>query len=111
MMYLDGEEYGQSHSDMGSEDEYQEAVTPSPEPSPEPEPLAAAALAVSNPAAAGVRHMPSLDYGDGMVGLDRHSEFSQLDKATAARFSGIKVEDALLLLSFHQHMLHIVHSN
>jgi Homeodomain len=78
-------------SDMGSDDEYQEAVTPSPEPSPPPPahpPI---------PSAVPIRLHPVVN----------PVSYPELDKASAARFSGIKLDDALLLLSFHhQHIAH-----
>jgi len=78
------------HSADNSEDEYQEAVTPSPEPSPSPPPTA-------------VSHPPSRleppSFSDQPYPI-------QLDKASEQRFAGIKVEDALLLLMFHRHIVH-----
>lgn len=77
------------HSDIGSEDEFQEAVT-SPEHSPPP------SLSVSNPRS----------------GLSRSEHFqdllchAEIDKAWVEQYSGIKVEDALLLLSFHRYIVH-----
>jgi hypothetical protein len=93
-MDLDGDEYDghhKPHSDNFSEDEHEEAVTPSPESSPSP---------LSPTFAAALHH-----HLHGGLGL-RAVEAAELDKATAARYSGIKVEDALLLLSFHQHVVH-----
>ncbi|PFH52300.1 hypothetical protein AMATHDRAFT_57354 [Amanita thiersii Skay4041] len=76
-------------SDMGSDDEYQEAVTPSPGPSP----LVAATSASSR------------------VSFDKQStvnisSYPELEKTTKTQFPGIRIEDALLLLSFHQHVVH-----
>ena len=81
-----------AHSDNGSEDEYQEAVTPSPGTSPSPPPKTS-------------------------VDSSRTSDYSryerptspypvQFDKVSEKQFSGVKVEDALLLLSFHHHIVH-----
>ncbi|KDR85651.1 hypothetical protein GALMADRAFT_234645 [Galerina marginata CBS 339.88] len=91
-MDLDGDDFDMhlAHSDNGSEDDYQEAVTPEPEPSPPPPP-------------ASVIH-PRNDYKSlETVNLPYPV---QLDKVSARQFSGVKVEDALLLLSFHHHIVH-----
>ncbi|KAJ3492647.1 hypothetical protein NLJ89_g11187 [Agrocybe chaxingu] len=80
-MDLDDYDMANVHSDNNSDDEYQEAVTPSPEPSPSPPP-------------------PSLD-------ILENFNFPypiEIDKASVKQFSGIRVEDALLLLSFHHHV-------
>jgi len=97
-MDLDGDDYEYSthghsahYSDAGSDDEYQEAVTPSPEPSLSPPP-SATRVRVGGLSASG-------------MAIDRAS-YAEYEKATATRFSGIKIEDALLLLSFHQHIVH-----
>jgi len=79
------------HSDIGSEDEFQEAVTPSPEQSLSPPPPS-----VTNPRS-GVS--PSENFHH----LLCHAE---VDKAWVEQYSGIKVEDALLLLSFHRYIVH-----
>jgi hypothetical protein len=83
-----------AHSDNGSEEEHEEAVTPSPEPSPSP---------LSPPFTAALHH--NFHGGLGFHAIDPVG-YAELDKATAARYSGIKVEDALLLLSFHHHVVH-----
>jgi len=76
------------HSDIGSEDEYQEAVTPPSERSPLP-PLSVTRNGLS----------PSENF--------RHLLCNaEIDKAWVEQYSGIKVEDALLLLSFHRHIVH-----
>ncbi|KAJ7292832.1 homeodomain transcription factor [Mycena rebaudengoi] len=61
------------------DEEAQEAVTPSPSPSPAPSP---SHVHYFNPDSA---------------------DLAGLDQKTTARFSGIRVEDALLLLGFHRH--------
>ena len=71
------------HSDIGSEDEFQEAVTP-PEGSPLPPPS--------------VTNLRS--------GLSPSENFHHLLSHAEEQYSGIKVEDALLLLSFHRHIVH-----
>lgn len=86
--YDDDEMHG--HSDLGSEDEYQEAVTPSPEQSPSPPPTSAPS------------RIPMSRLGFTI----NPATYAELEKTTAIQFSGIKVEDALLLLSFHQHIVH-----
>ncbi|KAF8899208.1 hypothetical protein BD779DRAFT_1666920 [Infundibulicybe gibba] len=78
------------HSDLGSEDDYQEAVTPSPELSPSPPSVPASHMTLT-----------SLS-----VATFDHASYGQPEKVTATRFAGIKIEDALLLLSFHQHIVH-----
>ncbi|KAH9949395.1 homeobox-domain-containing protein [Amylocystis lapponica] len=81
-----GEEYMMyaGHSDVGSEEDVQEAVTPSPESSPAP------AVTARQPPPLGVR-------------IDSAS-YAELEKATA-KFHRVDVEDALLLLGFHHHVV------
>jgi hypothetical protein len=98
MMDLDGDDYGYAmhhghgahYSDLGSDEEYQEAVTPSPEPSLSPPP-SATRLTLGGLSPSGMA-----------MAIDRAS-YAEYEKA---RFSGIKIEDALLLLSFHQQYVH-----
>jgi hypothetical protein len=78
------------HSDIGSEDEFEEVVTPSPERSPSPSP------SVTNP-------RNGLSPSENFQHLLCHAE---IDKAWVQQYSGIKVEDAVLLLSFHRHIVH-----
>lgn len=73
------------HSDIGSEDELEEAVTPSPERSPSANPR------------------NGLSPSENFQHLLCHAE---IDKAWVEQYSGIKVEDAVLLLSFHRHIVH-----
>lgn len=78
------------HSDIGSEDEFQEAVTPPSGQSPSPPP------SITN-------SRSGLSPSENFHHLLSHAE---IDKAWIEQYSGIKVEDALLLLSFHQHIVH-----
>lgn len=82
-------------SDAGTDDEeYQEAVTPSPEPSPLPHPPTTV-LPTPRPHQIDVRggiNISSIDY-------------DRLEKIPG-RLSGVRVEDALLLLGFHHHIVH-----
>ncbi|KAM6498623.1 homeodomain transcription factor [Amanita muscaria] len=71
-MELDDDHY-LHHSDVGSDEEYQEAITPSPEP---------------------LTHSKS-----------DLSSYPGLDKLSLTQYHGVKIEDALLLLSFHQHVM------
>lgn len=83
-------------SDVGSDDDYQEVLTPSPDSSPSPPPVAAAdaTASISTVGTMSSNTVPDSTY---------HAE---LEKVSATRYSGIKIEDALLLLSFHQHVVH-----
>lgn len=98
--------------DERSEDEFQEAVTPFTDVSSSPPPNKR-----SRP------HLPVHDGTEPMdVGLVEPSAFQDLRKVVgmapvggpsdydlgmnAMTCSGVKVEDALLLLSFHQHVVH-----
>ncbi|KAG5718697.1 Zinc finger homeobox protein 3 [Termitomyces sp. T112] len=85
-----------AHSDIGSEDEFQEAVTPPPEPVSDP-----TAAATSTPPSSSSR----MAISELTLAIDSAS-YAELEKATATQYSGIKIEDALLLLSFHQHIMH-----
>lgn len=92
------EEYDGVQSDVGSEDEYQEAVTPSPDASPSP-PLSTikAASAKSH------HHHQSHHPRDVIDMVVDPVSYTQSEKGTATEL-GVKVEDALLLLSFHKHV-------
>ena len=87
------------HSDIGSDDEYQEAVTPplgsSPSPSPKPSFVPAPFIAPPAP------HHVAVGAG---MDIDP-VKYAELQKIPG-RISGVKVEDALLLLSFHHHVVH-----
>ncbi|KAF8640904.1 hypothetical protein AX17_000552 [Amanita inopinata Kibby_2008] len=87
-MELDETYYEVRQSDVGSDDEYQEAVTPSPEP------LLSTA---TEPARVSIGAQSS---------ASDLSSCTDLEKTPTAEFPGVRVEDALLLLSFHQHVVH-----
>jgi hypothetical protein len=71
------------HSDIASDDdEYQEASSPEPP-------------AAMPPHYIRMGHHRMVD-----------PTCTNLDKSTAPRFSDIKLDDALLLLSFHRHIVH-----
>lgn len=78
-----------AHSIDNSDDEYPEAVTPEPSLSPLPASLSSQSI--------------STDAKLEML-LSRLPCPVEIDKASAERFPGIRVEDALLLLSFHHHI-------
>lgn len=82
-------------SDIGSDDDYQEALTPSPDNSPSPVPGANAATTLPT---VGSMHDYSL--------FPDSAYYAELEKVSATQYSGIKIEDALLLLSFHHHVVH-----
>jgi hypothetical protein len=76
--------------DAGTDDEeYQEALTPSPEPSP-----LTTLLPTSRP------HQMDVRGGINISPI----EYDRLEKIPG-RLSGVRVEDALLLLSFHHHIV------
>jgi len=77
-MELDDCDHEHRHSDVISDDEYPEAVTPSSEPLP-----------------------PSV----ATIKTDL-SSYPGLDKLSMTQYHGVKIEDALLLLGFHQHAVH-----
>ena len=82
-------------SDAGTDDEeYQEAVTPSPEPSPIPH-LPTTVMPTPRP------HQIDVRPGINLSPID----YDRLEKVPG-RLSGVKVEDALLLLGFHHHIVH-----
>lgn len=83
-------------SDIGSDDDFQEVLTPSPGNSPSPPPVATPVRITNIPS---VRNRPNNTVLD-------QAYYTELEKISATRYSGIKVEDALLLLSFHQHIVH-----
>ncbi|KAG7452158.1 uncharacterized protein BT62DRAFT_926379 [Guyanagaster necrorhizus] len=89
MDYEEGPHPTVAHSDdIGSDEEIQEAVTPSPSPSPPP------------------RTMPSPPRQPLAVPLDALINCVELERATMKFTSGIKAEDAFLLLSFQQQYVH-----
>jgi len=90
-----------SYSDMGSDEDYQqEAVTPSPDPSPSPALIAS--LSTRQPKrASGLKQSHPRDISLTSATLS----YAEMEKATAKFQTGVKVEDALLLLSFHHHVV------
>jgi len=80
-------------SDIGSDEDYNEVLTPSPDNSPSPPPVAAADTATT---------ATNMTIGN----MTSPAFYAELEKFSAARYSGIRIEDALLLLSFHQHVIH-----
>jgi hypothetical protein len=93
-MELDGYDYDMHgiHSDIGSEDEYQEPVTPPPEltPAPPSTPASSSRITISQ-----------------LTLSNEPASYAELEKISTTQYSpGIKIEDALLLLSFHHHIVH-----
>ncbi|KAF9567851.1 homeobox-domain-containing protein [Agrocybe pediades] len=82
-----------AHSDNGSEDDYQEAVTPSPDQSPSPPPPTTSVTKPVEQARNSYRPIENLN--------------PAYPTKVATSFKGINLDDAYLLLSFHQH--HVVH--
>ncbi|KAJ7293599.1 homeodomain transcription factor [Mycena rebaudengoi] len=78
-----------SDEDDEEEVEVQEAVTPSPSQSPSP---------TSSPS-----HARILGFTAAAALHEDIAEMADLDEKATARFSDIRVEDALLLLGFHRH--------
>lgn len=93
-MELDGYDYDMQgiHSDIGSEDECQEPVTPPPEPTRALPPTSASSSRIT---------ISQLTLSNEPV------SYAEPAKNPTAQYSpGIKIEDALLLLSFHHHIVH-----
>lgn len=93
-MELDGYDYDMQgiNSDIGSEDEYQEPVTPPPELTPAPSSTSASSSRIT---------ISQLTLSN------EPASYAELEKISTAQYSpGIKIEDALLLLSFHHHIVH-----
>ncbi|OCH95664.1 homeobox-domain-containing protein [Obba rivulosa] len=82
--------HSHSHSDMASDEDFQEAVTPSPSSTPPP-PVYAPVVSRAG------------DFKD--LGAVDALTYAELEKASAQFHTGVKVEDALLLLSFHKHVV------
>ncbi|CAL1694380.1 unnamed protein product [Somion occarium] len=87
-----------SHSDMGSEEDYQEAVTPPSEASP----LPPYARTVPHESKREIVHHPSPR--EISLSVDALT-YAEMEKATAKFQTGVRVEDALLLLSFHHNLV------
>lgn len=116
-MDLDDEDTMEFDVDERSEEDFQEAVTPGMSPSPPPQKRIRAHVPHPMPRVGniGVESMG--------VGLIEPAAFQELEMAVGmsagpseyvnadtgmhtTTFSGVKIEDALLLLSFHQHVVH-----
>ncbi|KAI0068046.1 hypothetical protein BV25DRAFT_1834364 [Artomyces pyxidatus] len=90
-----------AHSDVGTDDEeYQEAVTPSPPPSPRRPGFIPASFS-PRPRR---NRTTVLDVDVGGMDIDSVN-YSRVEKIPE-RLTGVRVEDALLLLGFHQHISH-----
>ncbi|KAG5645355.1 hypothetical protein DXG03_006417 [Asterophora parasitica] len=96
-MELDGDDYDmhEIHSDIGSEDEFQEAVTPPPESAPP--------LPTSTPVSSSSRMAISE-----LTSTITPEPYAELEKVsvTQTQYPAIKLEDALLLMNFYQHIVH-----
>ncbi|TFK41900.1 hypothetical protein BDQ12DRAFT_696454 [Crucibulum laeve] len=75
--------------DYGSDDDF-EAVTPPPEPSPSPPPPS----------------VPNSHISLGPISISNRPAYLLEQDKISNQFSGAKIEDALLLLSFHHHVVH-----
>ncbi|KAG2350931.1 hypothetical protein BDR05DRAFT_955073 [Suillus weaverae] len=114
-MDLDDEDTMEFDVDERSEEDFQEAVTPGMSPSPPPQKRIRAHVPLPMPRDVGNMGVESMG-----VGLIEPAAFQELEMAVgisagpsesdpgmhATTFSGVKIEDALLLLSFHQHVVH-----
>ncbi|KAG2149481.1 hypothetical protein BD769DRAFT_1659037 [Suillus cothurnatus] len=117
-MDLDDEDTMEFDVDERSEEDFQEAVTPGMSPSPPPQKRIRAHVPLPMPRGVGNIGVESMG-----VGLIEPTAFQELEMAVgmsagpseyvsadtgmhATTFSGVKIEDALLLLSFHQHVVH-----
>ncbi|KAI0081187.1 hypothetical protein K474DRAFT_1768908 [Panus rudis PR-1116 ss-1] len=89
-----------SHSDMGSDEEYQEAVTPPSEHSLLPTTYASSATHAPKRTVVHATESPR------QIALTVDAlTYAQMEKATAKYQNGVRVEDALLLLSFHHNVV------
>jgi hypothetical protein len=84
-------------SDVGSDEDYHEILTPSPDNSPSPVPVTATDATTS---------ISTVGNLSSHTTVPDPAYYAELEKVSATRFSGIRIEDALLLLSFHQHVIH-----
>lgn len=117
-MDLDDEDTMEFDVDERSEEDLQEAVTPGMSPSPPPQKRIRAHVPHPMPRDGGSIGVESIG-----VGLIEPAAFQELEMAVgmsagpseyvsadagmhATTFPGVKIEDALLLLSFHQHVVH-----
>lgn len=85
-----------SNSDPASDEEDHEPKTPSPEPVPMPAPRSFTSVAYIPQPIERSRELPF------HVDPDTYAKLKQLP----GRVSGVEVEDALLLLGFHHHIVH-----
>lgn len=82
-------------SDIGSDDDYQEALTPSPNNSPSP-----------GQGTGPTTTLPTMASMQSPTIIPDSAYYAELEKVSTTQYSGIKIEDALLLLSFHHHVMH-----
>ncbi|OAX42103.1 hypothetical protein K503DRAFT_854204 [Rhizopogon vinicolor AM-OR11-026] len=117
-MDLDDEDTMEFDVDERSEEDFQEAVTPGMSPSPPPQKRIRTHVPIPVPRGAGNIGVESMG-----MGLIEPAAFRELEMAVGmsagpseyvgtdtsmhtTTYSGVKIEDALLLLSFHQHIVH-----
>lgn len=98
-----------SYSDMGSEEDYQEAVTPPSESSPLPPFARAVPTHQVERKREIVRqhnqsHHPSAPSPRELALSVDAITYAKMEQATAKFQTGVRVEDALLLLSFHHNV-------
>jgi hypothetical protein len=117
-MDLDEEDAMEFDVDERSEEDFQEAVTPGMSPSPPPQKRIRTHVPLPTPRGAGNLGVESMGVGiiepaafqelEMAVGMSAGpSEYAGADTSIhATTYSGVKIEDALLLLSFHQHVVH-----
>ncbi|KAG0707598.1 hypothetical protein DFH29DRAFT_896519 [Suillus ampliporus] len=116
-MELDDEDTMDFDVDERSEEDFQEAVTPGMSPSPPPQKRIRTHVPLPMPRGVGSMGVESMGVGliepaafqelEMAVGMSAGpSEYVGADPGHATTFSGVKIEDALLLLSFHQHVVH-----
>ncbi|KIJ22180.1 hypothetical protein PAXINDRAFT_95595 [Paxillus involutus ATCC 200175] len=114
IMDFDYEDTMEQEMDERSEDDYQEAVTPSSDISSSPPPakrprshlpvhhgMGTMGIGLIEPSA-----FQELGKAIGMSGVSGPSDYALGSGMNAVTYSGVKIEDALLLLSFHQHVVH-----
>jgi hypothetical protein len=109
-MDLDYEDTVDQEMDERSEDEYQEALTPSSDVSSSPPPAQGPRSHLSGMETMGVGLIePSafheLEKAIGMASVRGPGHYPLGSRMSTATYSGVKIEDALLLLSFHQHVV------
>jgi hypothetical protein len=87
-----------AQSDVGSEDDYQEAVTPPPE-------SIVAVTTASGPISSTSSSSSRISISQLTVAAVDSASLTELEGLSLTQYSGVKIEDALLLLSFHQHVV------